>query len=51
MKRSMFLGDYMKILVAYYSRTGTTRKVAETIAGILKCDIEEVLDKKSRFGA
>ncbi len=41
----------MKILVAYYSRTGTTRKVAEAIAGILKCDIEEVIDKKSRSGA
>lgn len=40
----------MKILVAYYSRTGTTKKIAEAIASILECDIEEVLDTKKRSG-
>lgn len=40
----------MKILVAYYSRTGTTKKVAGYIAGVLKCDIEELIDLKKRTG-
>ncbi len=40
----------MKILVAYYSRTGTTKKVAEAISKQLKCDIEEVIDTKDRRG-
>jgi flavodoxin len=40
----------MKSLVVYYSRTGTTKKVAEAIADVLKCDIEEVLDTKKRSG-
>lgn len=40
----------MKILVAYYSRTGTTKKVAESISKLLKCDCEEILDVKSRAG-
>ncbi|MHC5033890.1 MAG: flavodoxin family protein [Planctomycetota bacterium] len=40
-----------KALVVYYSRTGTTRKVAEAIAGLLQCDIEEVVDTKKRAGA
>ena len=42
--------DKMKSLVVFYSRTGTTKKVAETIADILKCDIEEILDTKKRTG-
>ncbi|MDD2889148.1 MAG: flavodoxin [bacterium] len=43
-------GEKMKILVAFYSRTGTTKKVAETMSGILKCDMEEIVDMKSRKG-
>jgi flavodoxin len=40
----------MKILVAYYSRTGTTKKVAEAFSKLLKCDSEQILDVKSRAG-
>ena len=41
----------MKALVVYYSRTGNTRLVAETIAEGLNADIEEIEDKKDRTGA
>jgi len=41
----------MKILVAYYSRTGTTKKVAEEISKTLKADLDEIVDKKNRTGA
>jgi len=40
----------MRQLVAYYSRTGTTRKVAEVIAEVLGCDTEEIRDLKDRSG-
>ena len=40
----------MKILIIFYSRTGTTKKVAENIAKILKADIEEIFDNKNRIG-
>lgn len=40
----------MKKLVVYYSRTGTTRKIADEIAGKLKSDKEEIIDKKNRKG-
>jgi len=40
----------MKILVAFYSRSGRTKKVAEAISEILKCDKEEIFDIKSREG-
>lgn len=38
------------ILVVFYSRDGTTRKVATAISEVLKCDMEEVIDKKKRTG-
>jgi flavodoxin len=50
----MDLGEFVpsgsKILLMYYSRTGTTRRIAEEIRGSLGCDVEEVVDKKSRSG-
>jgi flavodoxin len=39
-----------KILIVFYSRSGTTRRVAETIAAELRCDVEEISDRKSRAG-
>jgi len=41
----------MKTLVAYYSRTGTTKKIAEAISRRLECDIEEIIDMKDRKGS
>jgi flavodoxin len=40
----------MNTLVAYYSRTGTTKKVAEELASLLKCVSEEIHDTKNRKG-
>lgn len=40
----------MRTLVVFYSRTGTTKKIAEDISGVLKCDMEEIYDTKNRTG-
>ena len=40
----------MKSLVVYFTRTGKTRFVAETVASQLSADIEEVVDKKKYSG-
>jgi|GEM_PF-134463 len=40
----------MKSLLVYYSRTGTTKKVAEAISDLTNCDIEEITDEKDRSG-
>ncbi|MFH1236906.1 MAG: flavodoxin [Candidatus Aenigmatarchaeota archaeon] len=40
----------MKTLVVFYSRTGTTRKVADEIAKALNCETEEIADTKKRAG-
>jgi flavodoxin len=40
----------MKALVIFYSRTGTTKKVAESISSALRCDVEEIIDPKNRSG-
>ena len=40
----------MKILVAYYSRTGLTKKVAEKLASALGADQEEIITPDDRGG-
>ncbi len=40
----------MKTLVVYYTRTGYTKIVAESVAKGLDCDIEEIVDNKKRNG-
>jgi flavodoxin len=41
----------MKTLIVYYSRTGTTKKVAEALAVKLGADLEALVDKTDRRGA
>ena len=40
----------MKLLVAYYSRTNITKKLAERIAGEINADIEEIIPKVNYQG-
>ena len=40
----------MKALIVFYSRTGMTRKAADTLSKILKADVEEIFDKQNRKG-
>ncbi|MBI5001151.1 MAG: hypothetical protein HZB92_06465 [Euryarchaeota archaeon] len=40
----------MKALVVYYTRDGRTKKVAESVAKALDCDIEEIVAGKSYRG-
>jgi flavodoxin len=40
----------MKTLVVYYSRSGNTREVAQSIAQEMQCDIEEIHDTQNRSG-
>ncbi|RKZ32310.1 flavodoxin [bacterium] len=44
------MGEYPKILVIYYSRTGNTAKIALKIAEILNADVEKIIDKTNRSG-
>jgi menaquinone-dependent protoporphyrinogen IX oxidase len=39
-----------RILVVYFSRSGTTRKLAEVIATELSADVEEIVDPTPRQG-
>ena len=39
-----------EIVVAYYSRTGKTRAVAQKLAELLGADLEEITEKKDRSG-
>ena len=38
----------MKILVAYYSRTGNTKQIGDEIAKKLEADVDEIVDLKNR---
>ncbi|NLE00702.1 MAG: hypothetical protein GX640_12605 [Fibrobacter sp.] len=40
----------MKVLIAFYSKTGTTRKLAGMLGKELQADLEEIIDKKKRSG-
>ncbi len=40
----------MKTLIVYYSRTGTTRKVADSLAEKLSASVEEIIDQRDRAG-
>jgi len=40
----------MKILIAYYSKTGNTERVALDLARRLGADVEKIIDKKDRGG-
>lgn len=40
----------MKTLVAFYSRTGNNKKVAEFLAKNMNADLDEIIDKKGRKG-
>lgn len=40
----------MKTLVVYYSRTGNTKMIAESISNALDSDIEEIIDTEKRSG-
>ncbi|MBR9705860.1 hypothetical protein GOV14_02380 [Candidatus Pacearchaeota archaeon] len=40
----------MKILVVFYSRTGSTKKIGEEIAKGVAADTEEIVDLKKRSG-
>lgn len=40
----------MKTLIAFYSRTGNTKKVGNEIAKVLKADVDEIIDKTDRSG-
>ncbi len=42
--------DGSKILIVFYSRSGTTRKIAQELARTLRCDLEEITEATSRIG-
>ena len=41
----------MKSLVVFYSRTGNTQKVGESLAKLLNAETEEIIDTTNRKGA
>jgi flavodoxin len=41
----------MRTLIVFYSRTGTTKRVAEKLAEMINAEMEEIIDTKNRSGA
>ena len=39
-----------RTLVVFYSRSGTTRRIAQALSGALKCDLEEITEPRPRTG-
>jgi len=39
-----------RTLVVFYSRSGTTRRIAQTLSEALKCDLEEITESRPRTG-
>jgi flavodoxin len=39
-----------KTLVVFYSRSGTTRRIAEALSAALKCDLEVITEPRRRTG-
>ena len=37
-------------LAVFYSRTGVTKKAMQSLASMLRCDMEEIVDQKNRSG-
>ena len=44
----MSISKHNEILIAFYSRTGRTKKIVELISNCLNCDYEEIVDMKKR---
>ncbi|HIH88099.1 TPA: hypothetical protein HA344_02680 [Candidatus Bathyarchaeota archaeon] len=40
----------MKTLIVYYTRSGTTKKVADELKDLLSADIEEITEPSGRSG-
>lgn len=43
-------GKRMKVLIAYYSRTGNNEKLAGELQAKLSCDVEKIVDTVNRKG-
>jgi flavodoxin len=42
--------DASKVLIVFYSRTGSTRALAHALADELACPVEELIDRRPRSG-